>query len=130
MVRRERRNNRHVEVSILKTPGQHFSALCLLVMCIPIVHADDSVDPAVEEAAIREARILQTEALAAQDLDTVERYWTPDATFRRALGQPVRSAAEARELLEAAASAGVVAQFISPAISHFISRQHGRAFPH
>lgn len=55
---------------------------------------------AADEAAIREARKLQTEALARDDLDTVVRYWTPDITIRRALGQPVDGAAAARKLLE------------------------------
>lgn len=82
----------------------------LIAVCLfgtTLAQADDRVDLAAEEAAIREARILQTQALAAQDLDEVARYWTPDATFRRALGQSVQSAAEAKALIEAAASAEV-----------------------
>lgn len=55
---------------------------------------------ASDEAAIREARRVQTQALARDDLDTVVKYWTPDITIRRALGQPVETAAAARKLLE------------------------------
>ena len=53
-----------------------------------------------DEATIRTARRVQTQALAANDLDTVVRYWSPDITIRRALGQPVADAAAARKLLE------------------------------
>lgn len=55
---------------------------------------------AADEAAIKEARRLQTQALARDDLDTVVKYWTPDITIRRALGHPVEGAAAARKLLE------------------------------
>ena len=56
-----------------------------------------------DEAAIRLARITQTKALAANDLDRVVSYWTGDITIRRALGQPVTGAVEARKVLEPAA---------------------------
>lgn len=55
---------------------------------------------AADEAAIREARRLQTQALAKNDLDTVVKYWDPAITIRRALGHPVEGAAAARKLLE------------------------------
>jgi ketosteroid isomerase-like protein len=60
------------------------------------------VDVKAEEAVVRAARITQTQALAKDDLDTVVKYWTPDITIRRALGQPVDSAVAARKLLEPA----------------------------
>lgn len=53
-----------------------------------------------DERAIWEARRLQTQALARNDLDTVVRYWDPAITIRRALGHPVDGAAAARKLLE------------------------------
>ncbi|MBL8309181.1 MAG: nuclear transport factor 2 family protein [Burkholderiales bacterium] len=55
-----------------------------------------------DEAAIREARRVQTQALAKNDLDTVVKYWDPAITIRRALGHPVEGAAAARKLLEPA----------------------------
>lgn len=64
------------------------------------VQAQEKATPAEHEAAIRNARITQTKALAANDLDTVVRYWTPDLTVRRALGQPVTGADAARKLIE------------------------------
>jgi ketosteroid isomerase-like protein len=77
---------------------------CLLSLSAPApVHAQaGAVDVKAEEAAVRAARITQTQALAKDDLDTVVKYWTPDITIRRALGQPVDSAAAARKLLEPA----------------------------
>lgn len=62
--------------------------------------AQTASSTAADEAAIREARRIQTEALAKNDLDTVVKYWTPDITIRRALGHPVETAAAARKLLE------------------------------
>ena len=53
-----------------------------------------------DEAAVREARRVQTQALAKNDLDTVVKYWDPAITIRRALGHPVEGAAAARKLLE------------------------------
>lgn len=53
-----------------------------------------------DEMAIREARRVQTQALAKNDLDTVVKYWDPAITIRRALGHPVDGAAAARKLLE------------------------------
>lgn len=55
---------------------------------------------AADEAAIKEARRLQTQALARNDLDTVVKHWDPAITIRRALGHPVDGAAAARKLLE------------------------------
>ena len=52
-----------------------------------------------EEAAIKAARIAQTQAMAADDLDKVVTWWVPDITIRRALGQPVEGAEAARKLL-------------------------------
>lgn len=59
-------------------------------------------DLAADAAAIQEARRLQTQALAKNDLDTVVKYWDPAITIRRALGHPVDGAAAARKLLEPA----------------------------
>jgi ketosteroid isomerase-like protein len=64
-----------------------------------------SASTAADESAIREARRTQTEAIARNDLDTVVKYWTPDITIRRALGQIVENAAEARKILEPAGTA-------------------------
>ena len=55
---------------------------------------------AADEEVIREARRTQTKAIAADDLDTVVKYWVPEITIRRALGQSVEGAAAARKLLE------------------------------
>lgn len=55
---------------------------------------------AADEAAIKDARRLQTATLARNDLDTVVKYWDPAITIRRALGHPVEGAAAARKILE------------------------------
>jgi ketosteroid isomerase-like protein len=55
---------------------------------------------AADEAAIRQARRVQTQALARDDLETVVKYWTPDITIRRALGHPIETAAAARKAIE------------------------------
>ena len=62
--------------------------------------AAQSGNTAADEAAIKEARRLQTQALAKNDLDTVVKYWDPAITIRRALGHPVDGAAAARKVLE------------------------------
>ena len=59
-----------------------------------------------DEAAIRLARLTQTRAIAAGDLDTVVRYWTDDITIRRGLGHAVDGIAAAREMLDAGNGAG------------------------
>lgn len=59
-----------------------------------------SAQQAADAAAIKEARRLQTAALAKNDLDTVVKYWDPAITIRRALGHPVDGAQAARKLLE------------------------------
>ena len=53
-----------------------------------------------DEAAIRTARIVQTQAIAKGDLDVVTSYWTPDVTVRRAMGQSVDGAVAGRKILE------------------------------
>lgn len=60
----------------------------------------DAATLAREEAAIKAARIAQTQAMAVDDLDKVVTWWAPEITIRRALGQPVDGAAAARKLLE------------------------------
>jgi ketosteroid isomerase-like protein len=77
------------------------SAACLAAPAL-VRAQSGAVDVKAEEAAVRAARITQTQALARDDLDTVVKYWTPDITIRRALGQPVEGAAAARKLLEPA----------------------------
>ena len=57
---------------------------------------------AADEATIKASRLLQTQALARNDLDTVVKYWDPAITIRRALGHPVDGAQAARKLLEPA----------------------------
>ena len=52
----------------------------------------DAATLAREEAAIKAARIAQTQAMAVDDLDKVVTWWVPDITIRRALGQPVDGA--------------------------------------
>lgn len=66
--------------------------------------ASTAANTAADEAAIKEARRLQTQALATNDLDTVLKYWDPAITIRRALGHPVEGAAAARKLLEPASA--------------------------
>ncbi len=77
-------------------------AVAVLTAMLP---AQAQPDLKADEAAIRQARTLQTQALAAGDLDKVVSYWSPDITIRRALGQPVADAAAARKLLEPTGSA-------------------------
>lgn len=67
--------------------------------------AAQSSDTATDEAAIKEARRLQTQAIAKNDLDTVVKYWDSAITIRRALGHPVDGAAAARKVLEPASPA-------------------------
>lgn len=65
-----------------------------------------------DEETIREARRIQTKAIAADDLDTVVKYWAPEITIRRALGHPVEGAAAARKLLEVPANANAATRII------------------
>ena len=74
-----------------------------------------------DEAAIREARSTQTKAIAKNDLDTVARYWTPDITIRRALGQPVDGAIAARKILEPTGSTATPIIYQREAISVEVS---------
>lgn len=89
------------------------SVLALLLSAAATAHAQTS--QANDEAAIRFARVTQTKALAANDLDRVVSFWTPDITIRRALGQPLSGVAEARKALEPAAPI-VAATATAPAI--------------
>jgi ketosteroid isomerase-like protein len=63
-------------------------------------HAIAQTRPSADELAIRNARIAQTKALAENDLDRVQSYWTSDVTIRRALGQPLAGIEAARKVLE------------------------------
>ena len=74
-----------------------------------------------DEAAIRTARSVQTQALAANDLDTVVAYWSPDITIRRALGQPVTGADAARKLLEPTGSTATPVIYQREALSVEVS---------
>ena len=67
---------------------------------LPFLHAEDKTSSAVDEANIREARVSQNQAIAAQDPDRVASFWTEDVTIRRALGQPVSGQAAYRKLFE------------------------------
>jgi ketosteroid isomerase-like protein len=82
-----------------------FSLLCISVISVGMAtgsaHAQQSAMTS-DEATIRESRVLQTQALAKNDLDTVVKYWDPAITIRRALGHPVDGAQAARKLLEPA----------------------------
>lgn len=79
--------------------------LALLFTCaLSITASAQSANIAADEAAIKDARRLQTQALAKNDLDTVVKYWDPAITIRRALGHPVDGAAAARKLLEPTAN--------------------------
>jgi ketosteroid isomerase-like protein len=72
---------------------------------MPIGTLAQTANTSTDEAAIKQARKLQTQALAKNDLDTVVKYWDPAITIRRALGQPVDGAVAARKLLEPAPTA-------------------------
>ena len=82
------------------------TALALLIavsMAAPVCSQTSpaaATSQAADEAAIRLARSTQTKALAANDIDRVVSYWTPDITIRRALGQTLTGAAEARKVIE------------------------------
>ena len=67
---------------------------------LPCLHAEDKTSLAADETAIREARVAQNLAIAAQDPDRVASFWTEDVTIRRALGQPVTGQAAYRKLFE------------------------------
>ncbi len=88
--------------------------LALLSSVAPVVNGQTS--QANDEPAIRFARVTQTKALAANDLDRVVSFWTPDITIRRALGQPLSGVAEARKVLEPAVPSGIAATPATPAI--------------
>jgi ketosteroid isomerase-like protein len=72
--------------------------ILLCALALPAFAQSDTT--ASDEAAIKESRRIQTQALARNDLDTVVKYWDPAITIRRALGHPVEGAAAARKLLE------------------------------
>lgn len=76
--------------------------VCTAALLAPATRAQGT---AADAAAIQEARRLQTQALARNDLDTVVSYWDPAITIRRALGHPVDGAQAARKLLEPAPNA-------------------------
>lgn len=65
--------------------------------------SSNPTDPLSDEAVIRHNRQEQNRAIAAGDLDVAARYWTPDISIRRALGDAVAGAVAARAVLEQAA---------------------------
>jgi ketosteroid isomerase-like protein len=73
------------------------STLTFLSTC---VHAEEKPSSAADEADIREARVAQNQAIAAQDPDRVASFWTEDVTIRRGLGQPVTGQSAYRKLFE------------------------------
>jgi ketosteroid isomerase-like protein len=73
------------------------STLAFLGTCI---QAEGASSSDADEGAIREARVAQNQAIAAQDPDRVASFWTEDVTIRRALGQPVTGQAAYRKLFE------------------------------
>lgn len=81
-----------------QTTTRGFTLACLLLLTSAAWA--QATSPAADEARIRESRLLQTQALARNDLDTVVKYWDPAITIRRALGHPVDGAQAARKLLE------------------------------
>jgi ketosteroid isomerase-like protein len=75
--------------------------MMVLFLCVcSLSAAAQSGNTATDEVAIKEARRLQTQAIAKNDLDTVVKYWDPAITIRRALGHPVDGAGAARKVLE------------------------------
>ena len=78
-------------------------------------------DVAAEAALIRAARVAQTQALAKDDVATVVRYWTPDVTIRRALGQPIDGAEAARKVIEPTANTANRVVFQREAVSVEVS---------
>lgn len=86
----------------------HISTISRIIIAgitLIALSAHGQSDPASsDEAKIKESRRLQTIALATGDLDTVVKYWDPAITIRRALGQPVDGAQDARKLLEPSAT--------------------------
>lgn len=80
--------------------------MIVLLFCVATLSAAaQSGNTATDEAAIKEARRLQTQAIAKNDLDTVVKYWDPAITIRRALGHPVDGAVAARKVLEPTSAA-------------------------
>ena len=93
-------------------------SLVALSACVQVPRTSAQLS---DEAAIREARSTQTKAIAKNDLDTVVKYWTPDITIRRALGQPVDGAIAARKVLEPTGSTATPIIFQREAISVEVS---------
>ncbi len=77
---------------------QRSVVLLLLATLGACAMAPTSAGP--DEAAIRAARLAQTQALAESNLDRVASFWTSDISIRRALGQPVSGLEAARKVLE------------------------------
>ena len=95
--------------------------LAALASLAPLCAAVAQTSLKDDEAAIRTARSVQTQALAANDLDKVVAYWSPDITIRRALGQPVTGADAARKLLEPTGSTATPVIYQREAVSVEVS---------
>ena len=95
--------------------------LAALASLAPLCTACAQTSLKDDEAAIRTARSVQTQALAANDLDKVVAYWSPDITIRRALGQPVSGADAARKLLEPTGSIATPVIYQREAVSVEVS---------
>ncbi len=107
------------DLSMQKPFKHHLLAILVCLSASP--HALAQINMAAEEAAIRTARSVQTKAIADNDLDTVVKYWSPDITIRRAMGQPITGAVEARKVLEPTGSAAPAIVYQREAISVQVS---------
>jgi ketosteroid isomerase-like protein len=81
-----------------------------------------------DESAIRSARIIQTKAIADNNLDLVASYWTPDVTIRRALGQPLTGIDAARKVMEPTGSAAPTVIYQRETVSLEVSPNWPLAF--
>lgn len=87
-------------VSVFAPYGRQLAVGALFCAAATLPALAQTASAAADEAAIRAARVTQTRALAENDLPTVVKYWTPDITIRRAMGQSLDGAPAARKVLE------------------------------
>ena len=97
------------------------SGMLLALLLIPPAASAQGAGTVADEAAIKDARRLQTQALARNDLDTVVSYWDPAITIRRALGHPVEGAAAARKLLEPTGNANPATAIVYQRVATSVS---------
>ena len=67
---------------------------------------------AVDRIAIREARLMQNQAMASGEFDRAASIWTDDVTIRRGLGQAVNGKPEYLSLLKAASNGDSTVHFV------------------